>query len=351
MTILKLAGEPFPLRQIEHASIQYIDAECKARRRSGRYELMALVEALRPDVYWSADPYIRFPPPPPGKPLYPVLSLETLPPFLDNADGGWRKKLHWHWKAQAQLVQAQAIICPNHMLAVAYVAHLGLRSRHKTVVVPNGVHPIFRRHTEEEILEVRRKWLIPKRYVLLVGDARNADALAIPLGALARSEEVSSMACVVLGDAGLPEALRETIRDCHLEGMVRFLDAETVPVADVSTIYSGALVTFDPMQSAEYRPTVLQSMACGTPVICAAGALSEELYGNAVLRVHPTDTNEWAQVYTALVLSTVLRERQIARGAAYVAERTWTATAKISFHLLRALVEKRFEGSLSKVLE
>ncbi len=350
ITVLKQAGHPFPLRQIEHESIRYLDAECKARRHAGRMELNEIVQMLRPDIYWSADPYVHFPSPLKGKKLYNVLSLETLPPFIDMADASWRERLKWLWTAHPQLLQADALFCPNHALAVAYVAHLGLKTRRKTVVVPNGIHPIFRHHTDEEILEVRRTWLIPKRYVLLVGDTHNLDALEIPLQALARSEEVSSMTCVILGDADLAEELKETIRECHLEGMVRFLDENALSHAEISAIYSGALITFEPMQTADYRPTVLRSMACGTPVICAAGALSEELYGNAVLRVHPTDVSEWLKAYTALVLSTVLRERQIARGDKYVTTCTWTATAKMSMHVLRAMFEARTDGPLSKAL-
>ncbi len=351
LTVLKLAGEPLPIRLIEHERIRYQEMQYKARRRRGRKELNALVQALEPDFYWSADPYVRFPVTSRGGKLRNVLSLESLPPFIDMAEASWRERLKWLWRAHPQLQAADALLCPNHALAVAYVAHLGLKTRRKTVVVPNGVHPIFRHHSEEEILNVRRTWLIPKRYVLMVGSSRNVDALEIPLKALARCEDVSPTTCVIIGDEALPEKLKEIIRDCHLEGMVRFLNESVLSLAELSAIYSGALVTLEPMQTADYRPTILRSMACGTPVICAAGALSKELYGNAILGVHPTDTSEWAKAYTALVLSTVLRERQIERGNKRVAENTWTATAKLSLHVLRAMYEQRVSGALSKVLE
>ncbi len=349
ITALKRAGDVLPFRPIQHESVQYYDAVHKPRRRKGYQELNDLVQELRPDVYWSADPYLRYPVAPVGKRLYYALSLETLPPFIEMADASWRERLRWLWRAHPQLQTADVMICPNHLLAVAYVAHLGLSARHRTVVVPNGVHSLFRRYTEEEVLEVRRKWLIPKRYVLMVGETHDAESLAIPLQALAQSEEVSSITCVILGDKTLPSALRETIRDGHLEGLVRFLDEDELSLADVAAIHSGALVTFDPMRTADYRPTALRSMACGTPVICAAGALSEELYGNAVMRVRPTSPTEWAQAYTGLVLSTVLRERQIERGEKFVLERTWTATAKVSFHTLHAMCENRLDGTLGKM--
>ncbi len=350
LTVLRWEDAVFPFRLIDHPSIDYQIMRHSARRFRGERELNALVQKLKPDVYWSVDPLVRPPQASRAKRLYTAFSMELLSAFLEDSRFTWWKLFRWRQKSRKSLSVADVLFCPTHAFAVSLIASMGLATRHRTVVVPNGVHPIFRRHSEEEITQVRRRFLLPRRYVLMVGSSLTKAPLATPLRALASCEEVSSIPCIVVGDIELPNALREIIRDCHLEGLVKCLNEDDISYAEMAALYSGAMVTFEPMQSVNYRPTVLRSMACGTPVICAATAAAEELYGNAVLRVHPTNVTEWVKAFSAMMLSSVLRERQIARGEACVQERTWTATAKMSMHVLRAMIEGRATKNLNKLL-
>lgn len=327
---------------IAHDAITYLTSSAPGRSSDGARELAEIVHRLRPDIYWSADPLMRPPTPSAAHTPRVVFAIQELFHFSDPGNFTLRERLLWRFVAKARLRRADALICPSHALEVRLVAHLGLHARRHTHVIFNGVHPIFRHHSQDEITRVRRKWLVPKRYVLMVGHARAKEVLETPLRALASSEEISSITFLLVGDAALPAALRETVRDLHLEGMVRYLDLQALPLTDLSTLYSGAVATFEPSRYADYRPAILQSMACGTPVICSAGDATEELYGNAALRVHPTDPVEWAKAFSALTLSANFRERLLARGEACVAERTWTATAKAAFALARSLLpEKR----------
>ena len=78
-------------------------------------------------------------------------------------------------------------------------------------------------------------------------------------------------------------------------------------------------------------------MASGTPVVCAASPANEDLYGQAVLRIHPTDAREWISAFTTLTLSTALRDRQIAKGFDLVNAYTSTTMAKATFSFARLL--------------
>lgn len=338
VSVLRAQGHPLPLPPIEHPSVTYLDACYPGRTSAGTAELARLVRRHRVTVYWSADPLLR-PPVRPHRRLKVVFATEELLYFSDPSRFSRWARIWWWFTARTRLLAADALVCPSHAQSIRLIAALGLHVRHKTHVITNGVHPIFRPHDEAEILEARRRWLVPKHYVLLIGKAEGRHNFDTPLRALAHNEEVSSVTCVIIGEASPSPALRELIRDFHLEGMVRCIDAAALPPADLSALYSGAAVTFEPSLSADYRPAVLQSLACGTPVICAASAVNTELFGNAVLRVHPTDAAEWGKAFTALTLSSGLRERLITRGFACVQDRTWTATAKASMALARKLSE------------
>ncbi len=338
-TVLLTRGEPFPLKPIEHPGVVYVETEHPARTAAGAAELAMLARRLKPDVYWSADATVH----PPThawrrRKLRTVFAIEGFPRHSDRRGlVAWLERAHRRLTVYPRLLAADALVCPSHALEVRVVARLGLRARRRTRVILNGVHPLFRRHSEEEILEARRAWLVPRRYVIVAGETERADELAVPLRALARNEEVPAAACVIVGDKGLPAALRETIRACHLEGMVRFIDAEAIGAEALSALYGGAAATFEPARGAGYTPSVIRSLACGTPVICAASATNRELYGNAVLSVHPTDTAEWAKAFVALTLSAPLRDRLRARGEACAAERTWERTVRESFALAHEL--------------
>lgn len=336
VTVLLAKGHPLPLSPIEHPAVAYLEAEHAGRTPAGAAELTRLARRLHLDVYWSADPLMR-PPSRPHRRPKTVFAVEALPHVSDPGRFGLLERLWWHLTARARLLEADALVCPSHAQEVRLIAALGLRTRRRTHVVPNGVRPVFRQHSEVEVLEARRRWLVPRRYALMVGRAEGRHNLDTPLRALAGNEEVSSTTCVIVGDATPPPVLRAFIRDFHLEGMVRHIDAAALPPADLSALYSGASVTFEPSLSADYRPTILQSMACGTPVICSASAVNGELFGNAALRVHPTDAAEWGKAFTALTLSAGLRERLVARGLDCVGGRTWTAAAKASMALARQL--------------
>ena len=338
-TVALPPDEPFPLQRIEHPNIAYRTLAHPARSRQGAHELAALVRETRPGVYWGADPTVAVPATPwRRRRLRVVYAFQTLTRPSANGLICWVARSWRQLTVYRRILLADALVCPSHALAVRLVARLGLRARRRARVIRNGVHPLFRRHTEEEILAARRAWLVPRRYVMMAGHSVFAKDLAVPLRALGQNEEVSSVTCVIVGDARLPAALRETIRDCHLEGMVRFIDAAAISLEALSALYSGAVATFEPANGAEYRPAILRSMACGTPVICGADAANNELYGNAALRVHPTDPTEWSRAFVSLSLSAPLRERLTARGEACAAERSWGAAARATYGVARELV-------------
>ena len=335
-TVLLGAGATLPPDAIEHPNLRYRTCAHPAGTARGAAEVTRALRTLRPDVYWSADPCQR-PPHCPSRRwrMRVVYAVECLPRTMGFWPRLWRRLTVHQW-----LLGADALVCPTRALSVRLVARLGLRARRKARVIANGVSPRFRRHSAEEVLAARRAWLVPKRYVILAGHSDFADELAVPLRALGNNEETSSATCVVVGDARLPEALRQTVRDCHLEGMVRFIDEAHIPIDALSALYSGASATFEPARGSDYRPSILRSLACGTPVICAATATNRELCGAAALRVHPTDPAEWARAFVSLTLSAPLRERLVAAGLDWVAGRTWGGTARETFALARELARR-----------
>lgn len=340
VTILTAPATGLPWATIEHPAVNYVTATASPYSWSGKREIATLIQWEHPDVWWCAD--TTLPPPikvrraPSPKIVYAIEDMRYLFETYKRRRG-WKRWTRFFVKRR--LRKADALVCPSDAVATHTMRVLGLTERQNVYVIHNGVHPIFRLHRDDEILKMRRHLRIPKRYVLVVSSVRTAHYVEPILRAMGTNVEVASVTCVILGEATLPAMLRETIRDCHMEGMVRFVDQKDVNATLLPALFSGALVYFEPSQDVAYLPTILQAMACGTPVVCAASEANAALFGKAVLRVHPTAPKEWRQALSAFTLSTTLHARQVKRGLDFASAATATAMAKRSFALARKLCE------------
>jgi glycosyltransferase involved in cell wall biosynthesis len=314
----------------EHTAITYVSSGKKKNQKATREELEAVVKRYKPTHYLSLDPLLA---PPRG--VQSIFLISELSSFFQDVQNRFFKRWLRYRLIRRHLSMAKRILCPSHALLVRLIALFGLPLRHKVDVLHRGIHPAFRTHSLAEITAMRRTFLIPRSYAILLGNS--VETLKVPLRALGRCEDVSAITCVIVGPSTLSDALRETIREAHLEGLVRFIDDDHLSMHQLSTLYSGAAVTFEPTRNADYRPAILQSMASGTPVICAASTDNDELYGNAVAVVHPTNISEWMKAFEMIILSSLLRERLIARGFECIAEKRWSSTWRTLYEVLRSL--------------
>ena len=337
ITVILRQGTDLPFNKIEHPSVLYLISSPDARTRVGFRELCRIIRRMHPDIYWSADPLTR----PPRRKRFGPKIIYSVPEILHLCDSrrfSLRERLQWHIFARSHLAAADALFTPNTTVANELRTRLIPDLRGIVHTVSNGIHPLFRTHTEDEITRVRTRYHIPQRYIIMFGRAIGNHNLATPLRALGGPDEVTSAACVIVGDNPPSPELRRLVRESHLEGMVHFFDFDELPPADFSAIISGATALAEPSVRPDFLPSVGAGTACGTPVICAATPWNRELFGDAVQRLHPTDASEWAKVITALTLSLDFRERCIVRGLAFAAKHTWTATVRQTFGFARELI-------------
>lgn len=320
----------------DHPCVTVVHAHYPADTAEGRRAVRNLVLRSRVDLYWGADPFLHPPRRPFGKRLTVVRAVEDLTAV---GHGGFLKRFFGLRRFKARCQAADWIVCPCHTLAVRLIAMVGLPKRRRVRVIRNGVPPAFRRHTPEEIRAVLRQFRLPLKYTVIIAREAPDSNLETPLRALAASSEVPAMPCVIVGVSAPSPTLRELIRACHLEGLVRFLP-DALSDATLSALLSGAQVLFEPALREGYLPSVLFGMASGTPVICAATESSAELFGAAAVRVHPTDVNEWCNAFTALMVSTVMRDRLIARGTACAEENTWQAAIRATIAFIKEILPR-----------
>jgi glycosyltransferase involved in cell wall biosynthesis len=227
---------------------------------------------------------------------------------------------------------ARAVIVPSNFterrLLESYPNAAG-----KVFVVPQGVnqdHFYPRPHAETKRL--RRQRSLPEKFFLAVGSLQPRKNLA---GLLATWESVRAerpdLALIIAGGFGSP--FKPPILNTHVPG-VRLLGY--VPEDELPVLYSAALGYICASFEEGFGLTVLEAMACGTPVIAARSGALPELLGTTGLLFDPQASNELAASIEKLVGDPGLQS-ELATGALVRARSfPWEKTANRIGELLHA---------------
>jgi glycosyltransferase involved in cell wall biosynthesis len=155
----------------------------------------------------------------------------------------------------------------------------------------------FYPRNELEKISVSQKYNLPKRFFLYVGSLEPRKNLASAIRAMVayKGEEL----LVVVGAGGWMNSDLHELINQH-SNKVKLLGY--VPQSDLAPLYSAAIATIYPSLYEGFGFPVVESMACGTPVITSNNSsLAEIGIGAALLLEQPTDINEIRVALTRLV--------------------------------------------------
>src|SRR5262249_44426470 len=118
-----------------------------------------------------------------------------------------------------------------------------------------------------------------------------------------------------------------------------------VPDAALSGLYARASALAFPSLYEGFGFPLIEAMACGTPVVAAAGSSVSEVVGSAGLLVPSADREAFAaalhQVLDDPGVRTALRERGLQRAATFTWEESARRTAEVYRDVLRAREERK----------
>lgn len=242
------------------------------------------------------------------------------------------------WKYSVQgMEKADRVIAVSSNTAKDVISMLPIAAE-KVVVIPNGVENEFYQLPAEEVQEIKKNYeSSPDTFCLLnVGtnhQRKNIDNILRSL--------------ILLRDRGVPVRLwkvgsefsleQQKLINLHgLESMITFIS--TPDKTTLLRLYNAADALLAPSLYEGFGLTILEAMACGTPVISANVSSLPEVAGDAAILVDPLNVQAIADAVCALQSDKKLRQSYIEKGLARTKQFSWRSSTEQVVEVYESLV-------------
>ncbi|MGM0943987.1 MAG: glycosyltransferase family 4 protein [Bacteroidota bacterium] len=188
-------------------------------------------------------------------------------------------------------------------------------SADKVQVTYNGVANHFVPKEKVEVNQKLKEYGLPERYILFLGNTdpkKNLPGVLKALKILSSRDKLDfDLVMPDFGESELQKILAE-IKAPHLRKQIHLTGY--IPNIDLPYIYSGAEIFLYPSLRESFGLPILESMACGCPVITSTTSSMPEVANDAALIIDPYKPLEIAEAIEKLLQSPKLRKSLIEKG-------------------------------------
>jgi glycosyltransferase involved in cell wall biosynthesis len=183
---------------------------------------------------------------------------------------------------------------------------------------------------ETELDLVRKRYALPKSFVLFVGTLEPRKNLAALLNAMGRLARSGFKRPLVIAGSGDPRYVASLKQLAHSQGLV--LDEDVVFTGYVDDLDLPALYTLSdlfvyPSLYEGFGLPPLEAMACGAPVLLSHNSSLCELYEDCSALVNLADPDALPESIQRVLEDSHLRSRLLDLGLERAQARTWDAVA------------------------
>lgn len=278
-----------------------------------------------------------------GKPV--VVTCHDLINFLqpenisDQARLAFLSTAIWKYAVKG-ICQADHIVAVSQHTAKDVTHLLGVPAADLTPV-PNGVDPAFRPFSIEEIAAIRQRYQISSEQFCLIHVGSNhprKNVLAV-LKVLAQLRNQEKKVCLIKAGAAFSQAQTAFIEAHGLSSAIIHLNKPAKE--SLVELYNAADALLSPSLYEGFGITLLEAMACGTPIITSNVTSLPEVVGAAGIMVNPRCVEEIVQAVSQLMQSNDDRQQLIEKGRARVKTFTWENTAEQVAQVYEKLLDKK----------
>ena len=247
-------------------------------------------------------------------------------------------RVYYRGMMSAAVRLADRIITDSKFSHDDIVRCLGVEPEKIKVVYP-GISPDFEPVSDKAQLEsVRSKYRIEDDFIVYTGiykPRKNHGALLRAFREFLLNESHANLVIVGPLEKG-EEELRRLADELGISKKVIF--AGFVNDSELRALYSAARVYACPSLYEGFGFTVLESMACGTPVVCSGETSLPEIAGDAALYADPRKPDEFAQALHKAFADASLRTSLVEKSRMNLQRFNWVNTARETFKVYQNAV-------------
>jgi glycosyltransferase involved in cell wall biosynthesis len=268
---------------------------------------------------------------PPLQPCPFVLTVHDVsflrhPEFFSRFDRLWMKRL-----VPRSIRRAEKVLTVSEFSRSEIIDTLGVPEE-KVVAVHNGVSDDYQPISERAAIEsCLGRYGIDGPYILYVGNLQPRKNLPRLLAAYYElcADGIADYRLVIVGRrAWMYTEIFASAGAAPPGANVVFTDY--VPETDKILLYCGATVCAYPSLYEGFGLPIVESMACGTPVITSNRTSMPEVAGDAAILVDPTATSEIREALAKVLDSTTLQQELSTRGLARAKSYRWSEVARVT---------------------
>lgn len=196
-------------------------------------------------------------------------------------------------------------------------------NQNKISVVHLAANEKFRQQSDTDLIRVKRKYNLPEKFLLYVGDAnwvKNLPFLISAFNQIRKNEETANIKLVLIGGVFLkkvenidhPELedlklLNRLIKELNLEDKV--VRPGDIDIDELVSFYNLATVYIQPSRYEGFGLPIIEAFSCGTPVVSANTGSLPEVGGNAAIYFDPTKQDQLVSLIIEILENKSLQQK------------------------------------------
>lgn len=213
-------------------------------------------------------------------------------------------------------------------------------SEESVEVVYNGVGDhFFEIHEKEELGRIARKYNLPDKYLLFLGNTDPKKNTGNTILAYARyAEKSKNNLQLVVADLN-EEVIKDTLKVEGLSTVIdKIHDTGYIDNKDLPAVLKQSEIFLYPSKRESFGIPILEAMACGTPVITSDVASMPEVAAGAAHLVNPLEIDSIKKAIEDITHQNSKKEQFVLLGKKRASEFRWSNSAKQMLQIYRTIL-------------
>lgn len=290
-----------------------------------------------------------------SRPFPTVITVHDVIPlkFAEHYPVGIKGRFNLFLQRLA-LKSCQVLITDSQASQRDIVKYLKIPSE-KIEVIYLAADAQFKILPDAKLLYTKRKYKLPDQFMLYAGDAnwvKNIPFLIKGFNEIIKSQNEAGLGLVLVGEVFLKkveeidhpelESLKEVnrlIQEYNLEGKI--IRPGKVETEDLVAIFNLATLYIQPSIYEGFGLPILQSFACGLPVLASKRGSLPEVGGDAAVYFDPYNLNQFSTTVLEVLQNKSLREKLQKMGYEQLKKFSWKKTAEETKAVYKNAGDKR----------